>query len=45
MVTAFCKEVLKCDVALNEIDPHRVGRLKQGSLLPRAIIVKFVSYH
>ena len=45
LVIAFCKEELKCDVALNEIDrTHRVGKSKQDSHLPRAIIVKFVSY-
>ena len=45
LVTTFCKEDLKCDFDKNEIDrTHRVGKVKEGSISPRAIIVKFISY-
>ena len=40
-VLKFCKNDLKCAVALDEIDrTHHVGNLR-GDFKPRAIIVKF----
>jgi hypothetical protein len=44
LATAFCREDLKCDFDKNEIDrTHRVGKVKEGSISSRAIIVKFIS--
>lgn len=44
IVLRFCRDELKCDVGVNEIDrTHRVGKTRDDST-PRAIIVKFLSY-
>ena len=43
-VVNFCRNCLKCDVAVSEIDrTHRVGKQRNDST-PRAMIVKFLSY-
>ena len=40
----FCRNNFKCDFVVNEIDrTHQVGKPRDDSI-PRAIIVKFVSY-